>query len=83
MDGDRGAGLLLFLHGSPARRAAGFALPGFEVTASLDTGGAHLATLSCGEVPKIVDEGFGRTLTLLDPDRYAWTLTKHDPELYT
>lgn len=29
-----------------------------------------------------MDEGSSRTLTLLDPDGYAWTLLEHEPELY-
>lgn len=64
------------------RRGAGFALPGSEVRGSLDTVAARLAPLSCGEVAEIMDEGSSRTLTLLDPDGYAWTLLEHEPELY-
>lgn len=30
----------------------------------------------------IVDEGFGRTLSLTDPDGYEWMILEHEPELY-
>lgn len=73
---------LLFLHAASSPRPAGFALPGFEATEPLESVAARLAPLGGGEVPEIVDEGYGRTLTLRDPDGYAWEIVEHDPELY-
>ncbi|MFC3860712.1 VOC family protein [Deinococcus antarcticus] len=75
-------GLLLFLHQSAAPRPEGFAMPGFEVTEPLEAVLKRLAPLTAGELPAILDEGFGRTATLHDPDGYAWSLNEHDPELY-
>ena len=80
--GSEGEGFLLYLHGNPEARPAGFALPGFEVSGPLEDVAARLALLSCGETPAIVDEGFGRTLNLRDPDGYEWQLVEHEPELY-
>lgn len=74
--------LLLFLHASAERREEGFAMPGFEVQEPLEKVLERLAPLLDEGTPEIVDEGFGRTLILHDPDGYAWQLNEHEPELY-
>ena len=43
--GSEGQGFLLYLHGNPEARPAGFALPGFEVTGPLEDVAARLAPL--------------------------------------
>lgn len=77
------AGLLLYLHGADTPRPAGFALPGFEVTQPLDVLAARLRGAGI-EAPDtaILDEGYGRTLDLRDPDGYVWQIVEHEPELY-
>ena len=74
--------LLLFLHQSAAPHPGGFALPGFEVTEPLEGVLARLAPLTQDEMPPILDEGFGRTANLSDPDGYTWQLVEHQPERY-
>lgn len=73
---------LLFLHPAPTPRPAGFAMPGFEVTEPLETVAGRLSDAGLLSEINILDEGFGRTLTLTDPDGYEWQLLEHEPELY-
>lgn len=75
--------LLLFLHHAQTLPPAnGRAQLGFEAQEPLETLTARLIEHGVIVSAEIVDEGFGRTLSLRDPDDNELVIVEHEPELY-
>ncbi|WP_293910802.1 VOC family protein [Deinococcus sp.] len=75
--------LLLFLHHAQTLPPANGRLQlGFEAQEPLEILSARLIERGVAVSAEIVDEGFGRTLSLRDPDDNELVIVEHEPELY-
>jgi catechol 2,3-dioxygenase-like lactoylglutathione lyase family enzyme len=75
--------LLLFLHHAQTLPPAdGRIQLGFEAQEALEQLTARLIERGVIVAAEIVDEGFGRILSLQDPDGNVLTIIEHEPELY-